>query len=32
MKFDRSNKYDLCYYEQVNSQRLKSSEASKWAS
>ena len=30
MKFDRSNKFDLCYYGQINS--LKSSEASKWAS
>ena len=25
MKFDRSNKFDLCYYGQVNSLRLKSS-------
>ena len=25
MKFDRSNKFDLCYCRQVNSQRLKSS-------
>ena len=25
MKFDHSNKFDLCYYEQVNSLRLKSS-------
>ena len=25
MKFDRSNKFDLCYYGQVNSIRLKSS-------
>ena len=32
MKFDRSNKFDLCYYGQVNSLRLKSSIASKWAS
>ena len=32
MKFDRSNKFDLCYYGQVNSLRLKSSAASKWAS
>ena len=32
MKFDRSNKFDLCYYVQVNSLRLKSSVASKWAS
>ena len=31
MKFDRSNKLDLCYYGQVNSLRLKSSVASKWA-
>ena len=31
MKFDRSNKFDLCYYGQVNSLRLKSSAASKWA-
>ena len=23
MKFDRSNKFDLCYYGQVNSLRLK---------
>ena len=30
MKFDRSNKFDLCYYGQVNSLRLKSSVASKW--
>ena len=29
MKFDRSNKFDLCYYGQVNSLRLKSSVASK---
>ena len=32
MKFDRSNKFDFCYYGQVNSLRLKSSVASKWAS
>ena len=32
MKFDRSNKFDLCYYGQVNSLRIKSSVASKWAS
>ena len=32
MKFDRSNKFDLCYYGQVNSLRLKSSVASEWAS
>ena len=32
MKFDRSNKFDLCYYGQVNSLWLKSSVASKWAS
>ena len=32
MKFDRSNKFDLCYYGQVNSLRQKSSVASKWAS
>ena len=31
MKFDRSNKIDLCYYGQVNSLRLKSSVALKWA-
>ena len=31
MKFDRSNKFDLCYYGQVNSLRLKSSVASKRA-
>ena len=30
-EFDRSNKFDLCYYGQVNSLRLKSSVASKWA-
>ena len=29
MKFDRSNKFDFCYYGQVNSLRLKSSVASK---
>ena len=28
MKFDRSNKFDLCYYGQVNSLRLKSTVAS----
>ena len=32
MKFDRSNKFDLSYYGQVNSLRLKLSVASKWAS
>ena len=32
IKFDRSNKFDLCYYGQINSLRLKSSVASKWAS
>ena len=32
MKFDRSNKFDFCYYGQANSLRLKSSVASKWAS
>ena len=32
MKFDRSNKFDFCYYGQVNSLRLKSSVTSKWAS
>ena len=32
MKFDRSNKFDFCYYGQVNSLRLKSSVASKRAS
>ena len=32
MKFDRSNKFDFCYYGQVNSLRLKSSVVSKWAS
>ena len=31
-KFDRSNKFDLCYYGQVNSLRLRLSVASKWAS
>ena len=31
MKFDRSNKFDLCYYGQVNSLGLKSSVALKWA-
>ena len=31
MKIDRSNKFDLCYYGQVNSLWLKSSVASKWA-
>ena len=31
MKFDRSNKFDICYYGQVNLLRLKSSVASKWA-
>ena len=31
MKFDRSNKFDLCYYGQVNSLREKSNEASKWS-
>ena len=31
MKFDRSNKFDFCYYGQVNSLRLKLSVASKWA-
>ena len=31
MKFDRSNKFDFCYYGQVNSLRLKSSVALKWA-
>ena len=30
MKFDRSNKFDLCYNGQVNCVRLKSSVASKW--
>ena len=28
MKFDRSNKFDFCYYGQVKSLRLKSSVAS----
>ena len=28
---NESNKFDLCYYGQVNSLRLKSSVASKWA-
>ena len=32
MKFDRSNKFGLCYYGQVNSLLLKSSVSSKWAS
>ena len=32
MKFDRSNKCDLCYYGQVNSLRLKPSVAWKWIS
>ena len=32
MKFDRSNKFDFCYYGQVNSLRLKSSVATKRAS
>ena len=32
MKFDCSNKFDLCYYGQVNSLLLKSSVASKWTS
>ena len=31
MKFDRSNKFDFCYYGQVNSLRLKSSVTSKLA-
>ena len=31
MKIDRSNTFDLCYYGQVNSLRLKSSVASRWA-
>ena len=30
MKFDCSNKFDLCYYGQENSPRLKSNIASKW--
>ena len=29
MKFDHSDKFDFCYYEQANSQRLKSNVASK---
>ena len=29
MKFDHSNKFDLCYYGQVNSLRLKSSSFEK---
>ena len=32
MKFDHRNKFDLCYYGQVISLRLKSNVASKWAS
>ena len=32
MKFDRSNKFDLCYYGQVNLLQLKSSVASKLVS
>ena len=32
MKFDQSNKFDFCYYGEVNSLRLKSSVASEWAS
>ena len=32
MKFDRTNKFDLCYYGQVISFRLKSSLAPKWTS
>ena len=31
MKFDRDNKFDLCYYREVNSLRLRLSVASKWA-
>ena len=31
MKFDRRNKFDFCYYGQVNSLQLKYSVASKWA-
>ena len=31
MKFDRSNKFDFCYYGQVNSLHLLSNVASKWA-
>ena len=30
MKFERSNKFDLFYYEQVNLLRLKMSVTSKW--
>ena len=30
--FDRSNKFEFCYYGQANSLRLKSNVASKWAS
>ena len=30
--FDRINKFDLYYYGQINSQRVKSSETLKWAS
>ena len=32
MKFDHNNKFDLCYYGQVNSLRLKSIADLKWAS
>ena len=32
MKFNSSNKFDLSYYGQVNSIRVKSSVTSKWAS
>ena len=32
MKLDCSNKFDFCYYGQVNSLWLKSSVVSKWAS
>ena len=32
MKFDRSNKFDFCYYGRVKSLQLKSRVASKWAS
>ena len=32
MKFDRSNKFVLCYFAQVNPLRLRLSVASKWAS
>ena len=32
MKFDRSNKFDFCYYGQVNLLWLKSSVDSKWTS